>query len=188
MDWITVTVVLTANTHTLRSGEHTRPCYSEGTDNYILCSSFSTLLCTFSSRFVIDNSAFGTNNFHERLHGGVQPLVARARTPVCLATPLLLSLFLLSSFPSTPPYLPLPLFPSLHPFSLLSLTGDVEALSPHRESSPGPPSGIGADAESAQEPQRLAACGRTSRISCELIGCVKWRSSNTSWHISVHQT
>ena len=28
-----VTVVLTANTHTLRSGEHTRPRYSEGTDS-----------------------------------------------------------------------------------------------------------------------------------------------------------
>ena len=71
-----------------------------------------------------------------------------------------------------PPPLPYFLLPLLHPFPLLSLTGHAEALSQHRESSLRPPSGIGADAESGQEPQRLTACGGTSRISCELIGCI----------------
>jgi len=62
-----VTVVPTANTHTLRSVDHTRPRYSEGTIA-ILRSSISTPLCTFSVQFAIDNSTFGTDNFQEHLY------------------------------------------------------------------------------------------------------------------------
>ena len=49
---------------TLRSGEHTRPRFSEA----ILHSLISTPLCTFSAQFAIDNGTFGTDNFQERLH------------------------------------------------------------------------------------------------------------------------
>ena len=50
----------------------------------MLCRSISTPWCTFSAQFVIDNGTFSTDI------GGAQPLVARARAPVCssLATPL----------------------------------------------------------------------------------------------------
>ena len=66
-EWMN-TVVLAANMHTLRSGEHTRPRYSEDTDISILRSSISTPLWTFSAQFAIDNSTFDTDNFQERLH------------------------------------------------------------------------------------------------------------------------
>ena len=39
-----VTVVLAANTNTLRSGEHTRPRYSEGTDSYTAQLDFNTFV------------------------------------------------------------------------------------------------------------------------------------------------
>ena len=39
-----VTVVFTANTHTLRSGEHTRPRYSEGTDSNTVQLDFNTFM------------------------------------------------------------------------------------------------------------------------------------------------
>ena len=39
-----VTVVLIANTHTLRSGEHTRPRYSEGTDSNTTQLDFNTFV------------------------------------------------------------------------------------------------------------------------------------------------
>ena len=39
-----VTVVLAANTHTLRSGEHTRPRYSEGTDSNTAQLDFNTFV------------------------------------------------------------------------------------------------------------------------------------------------
>ena len=88
-----VTVVLTANTHTLRSGEHTRPHYSEGTDIAILRSSISTPLCIFSAQFAIDKVHSAPIIFRSACTGGAQPLVARARTPVCpsLATPVCVS-------------------------------------------------------------------------------------------------
>ena len=59
-----VTVVLVANMHTLRSGEHTDLVIQIA----ILCSLISTSLCTFSAQFAIDNATFGTDNFQERLH------------------------------------------------------------------------------------------------------------------------
>ena len=80
-----VTVALTAKMHTLRSGEHTRPRYSEDTDSNTAQLDFNTFV-----QFAIDNGTFGTDNFRSTYTGGAQPPVARARTPVCpsLATPL----------------------------------------------------------------------------------------------------
>ena len=62
-----VTVVLTANMHTLRSGEHTDLVILK-IQIAILRSSISTLLCTFSVQFAIDNGTFGADNFQEHLH------------------------------------------------------------------------------------------------------------------------
>ena len=53
-----VTVVLTvlaANTHTLRSVEHTRPRYSEGTDNDTAQLDFNNFDATFNAQYTIDN-------------------------------------------------------------------------------------------------------------------------------------
>ena len=44
-------IVLTANTHTLRSGEHTRPRYPEDTDSYTAQLDFNT----FSAQFAISD-------------------------------------------------------------------------------------------------------------------------------------
>ena len=60
-------VVLAANTHILRSGEHMRPRYSEDTDSYTV-QLYSKPLCTFSFRFTTDNGTFSNDNFQERLH------------------------------------------------------------------------------------------------------------------------
>ena len=62
-----VTVVLTANMHMLRSGEHTDLVILK-IWIAILRSSISTPLCTFSAQFAIDNGTFGADNFQERLH------------------------------------------------------------------------------------------------------------------------
>ena len=85
-----VTVVLRANRHTLRSGEHTRPRYSEGTDSNTVQLDFKHLcaLLAPNSRLITVHSA--PIIFRSACTGGAQPLVARARAPVCpsLATPL----------------------------------------------------------------------------------------------------
>ena len=60
-------VVLAANTHILRSGEHMRSRYSEDTDSYTV-HLYSKPLCTFSARFTTDNGTFSNDNFQERLH------------------------------------------------------------------------------------------------------------------------
>ena len=39
-----VTVVLMTNTHALKSGEHTRPCYSEDTNGYTAQLDFNTFV------------------------------------------------------------------------------------------------------------------------------------------------
>ena len=82
-----VTVVLRANRHTLRSGE------SEGTDSNTVQLDFKHLcaLLAPNSRLITVHSA--PIIFRSACTGGAQPLVARARAPVCpsLATPLLLS-------------------------------------------------------------------------------------------------
>ena len=62
-----VTVVLTENMHTLRSGEHTRPRYSEGADSNTAQLDFNNFV-RFCAQFAIDNGTFGTDNFQERLH------------------------------------------------------------------------------------------------------------------------
>ena len=62
-----VTVVLTANTYTSRSGEHTDLIILK-IQIAKLHSSISTPLRTFSAQFAIDNGTFATDNFQERLH------------------------------------------------------------------------------------------------------------------------
>ena len=62
-----VTVVLTANTYTSKSGEHTDLVIVK-IQIAKLRNSISTPLRTFSAQFAIDNSTFGTNNFQECLH------------------------------------------------------------------------------------------------------------------------
>ena len=63
---------------------HMRAHYSEDTDSI-------TVQLDFNSTLVPDSRlTFGTDNFRSTSTSGAQPLVARARAPVCLslATPL----------------------------------------------------------------------------------------------------
>ena len=80
--------------HTLRSGEHTRPRYS-GIQIYLYCAARFQHLCELlapNSRLITVHSTLII--FRSACIGGAQPLVARARAPVCpsLATPLGVSL------------------------------------------------------------------------------------------------
>jgi len=81
---------------------------------------------------------------------------------------------------------------TLRPLSPLTPTptaGYAEALGQHGKGSLWPPDGTGPDAESAQEPQRLTACGGTQRISCELIGQCQSQDHNLPiWLVVVNFT
>ena len=83
------TIVLTANTYTSRSGEHT-DLVNLKIQIAKLRSSISTPLRTFSAQFAIDKGTFGTDNFQELLHWWGTTSSCCARAPVCpsLATPL----------------------------------------------------------------------------------------------------